>query len=408
MDKIEEKGGYFTILDIISWKDIVEFQVSDLPEGQEDDALANSIGKAHGFLFKDQDKKPAWKITVLEHQPKASDPTARVDIMYINHHGIGDGTSNAAFHKAFIGFLQQAISEPGSSDEVSWPFKVPNLPALSLLEEAYPIPTPLTSIPPPTDVQAIKSELNVWASHPPSFSFDTYRSLVKAITIPPSTVTNILSECRRLKTTFTGFLHSLLVLHLSKLVPDARGFRAVTPYSMRRFTGASDDEILNHVSYISTEWHEDLISLARSAAENSAEEEQVIAKITQQYQAEITEELAAVPIRGPNMLIDLMQITDLDEFCLNKMKHDRTHTYEISNVGAVKIPESKGGVELEKLTFTQSGMVDGPALGTSVISIRGKSMVVSMHWQQGILEESFMDETKAYLERRLLSFAENV
>lgn len=177
---------------------------------------------------------------------------------------------------------------------------------------------------------------------------------------------------------------------------------------MRRFTGFSDDEILNHVSYISTEWHSDIITLARSAGENTVEEEQVVAKITQQYQAEITEELAAVPVRGPKMLLDLVQIKDFDEFCQNKMKHDRTHTYEISNVGAVKIPENpfgdEGGVELEKLTFTQSGMVDGPCLGTGVISIRGKAMVVSMHWQEGILEEAFVDETKAYLERRLLSF----
>jgi hypothetical protein len=53
-------------------------------------------------------------------------------------------------------------------------------------------------------------------------------------------------------------------------------------------------------------------------------------------------------------------------------------------------------------------MVAGPALGCSVISIKGKSLVVSLHWQEGILEESFVEQMISYLERRLLSLGQAI
>jgi hypothetical protein len=61
-------------------------------------------------------------------------------------------------------------------------------------------------------------------------------------------------------------------------------------------------------------------------------------------------------------------------------------------------------VRLEKLVFTQCGMPAGPAIGCSVASVLGGQLVVSLHWQEGAVEERILNEMKAYLERKLLGF----
>jgi hypothetical protein len=176
---------------------------------------------------------------------------------------------------------------------------------------------------------------------------------------------------------------------------------------MRRFSGVSDDEIVNHISYITTQWRDPLISSSRSILEGSKEEEELLQCITKQYRSEINSELASVPHKGPGALIEISKIQDFDKFCEEGMEKKRGYTYELSNVGAVAFPERpKGseGIELEKLVFTQCGMVAGPAFGCSVISVTGKPLVVSLHWQQGIVEDKLITDLARYIERRLLEF----
>ena len=59
-------------------------------------------------------------------------------------------------------------------------------------------------------------------------------------------------------------------------------------------------------------------------------------------------------------------------------------------------------MRLEKLVFTQCGMPAGPAIGCSVVSVGGGPLVVSLHWQEGAVEERLLNEMKEYLERKLL------
>jgi len=59
-------------------------------------------------------------------------------------------------------------------------------------------------------------------------------------------------------------------------------------------------------------------------------------------------------------------------------------------------------VRLEKLVFTQCGMPAGPAIGCSVVSVGAGPLVVSLHWQEGAVEERLLNEIKEYLERKLL------
>jgi len=128
-----------------------------------------------------------------------------------------------------------------------------------------------------------------------------------------------------------------------------------------------------------------------------------VVKVAQQFHSEISDELARVLVQGPKALVELAQISDFDAFCEEGMKGERGYTYEVSNVGLVKIPE-RPEVKLEKLVFTQCAMVAGPAFGCSVISTTDGPLVLSLTWQEGVLEEEFVRGMKAFLEARLLGF----
>lgn len=78
------------------------------------------------------------------------------------------------------------------------------------------------------------------------------------------------------------------------------------------------------------------------------------------------------------------------------------YTYEVSNIGVVRAIE-RAEVQLEKLVFTQCAMPAGPAVACSVVSVVDGPLVLSLTWQEGVVEEGFMAEIKAGLESRLMS-----
>ena len=62
----------------------------------------------------------------------------------------------------------------------------------------------------------------------------------------------------------------------------------------------------------------------------------------------MSDELARVPEHGSPALIEISQIGDFDTFCQEAMRGRRGYTYELSNIGAVKMPGGdKLGVRIE-------------------------------------------------------------
>jgi hypothetical protein len=71
-----------------------------------------------------------------------------------------------------------------------------------------------------------------------------------------------------------------------------------------------------------------------------------------------------------------------------RIKVERGTTYELSNVGLVKIAgnQANAKVKLEKLVFTQCAVVAGHAIDCSVISTLDGPLVLSLTWQQGVVK----------------------
>ncbi|KAK1657233.1 hypothetical protein BDP55DRAFT_686341 [Colletotrichum godetiae] len=65
-------------------------------------------------------------------------------------------------------------------------------------------------------------------------------------------MSRVIKTCRDISVSVTNLHHGLICVTLARILGDIPGLRAVTPYSLRRFTGASSREIINHISYTTT------------------------------------------------------------------------------------------------------------------------------------------------------------
>jgi hypothetical protein len=225
----------------IKWEDVVKFQSSNAKCVDEDVTLAKELRIGHEHLFTDKLRKPAWKVIILKQNPRFP-RDLRTDVLFIAHHGLADGTSCAAFHKTFFEYLRQASSQ--RNVQSNWPYTVPLTIAKPLfVEDALAFNVRRESISTDTSTTVEAHPFDDWTAAPPSLlSIDDYISRVYLITIPAAQVQNILKTCRRLSITFTGLLHSLVIVYLSRALDARHRFKAVTPYSMRRFTKLSDGQ----------------------------------------------------------------------------------------------------------------------------------------------------------------------
>jgi hypothetical protein len=284
----------------------------------------------------------------------------------------------------------------------TWPHLIPSTTAIPIpIEVAVPFPKISklpTSTPPPTP--------RPWAGNPPRLN--PYVSRTHLLILPAERLSTALIACRARKITMTSLLHALFLLYLSKTISSAEAFAATTPYSMRRFSGVSDDEMVNHIAFIVTQWKSSLIESLRAVEEDSEEEKRVIQKVTQQFTEEIASDLAGIPTVHSAGLIGFATIPDYDAHCQAGLKKTRIdETYEISNIGLVKLPNNGDGddkVTLEKLVFSQSPSVPGPAFEASVVSVTEGPMVVTFTWQECVLDEDLVKGLATYVKRRLETF----
>ncbi|KAH8602709.1 alcohol acetyltransferase [Bisporella sp. PMI_857] len=394
-------------LESIEFNDVVEFNKSSLAAGNEDTLLAKHIGRAHEHVWSDPNK-PIWKLIVFTHERGSLAKTRVVDLAFITHHAISDGLSAAAFHKSLLEYLTEAGSAIGQ--ESIWPCVIPSdLPKPRNIEDILSYtaaPTEARQAASPSITKSIT--LRILPTNP------DFVSCVSILSIPESLVPGILVYCRDIGTSLTGLLHALFAIYLSRVFPS-QTLTAITPYSLRSWTSLPLTEMANHVSYIRNIWSPLDSTRSFSSANNptstpgsAAIEDTIIKVITTKYHEEITSELQQVNSRGPLILNAISSIPNLDftQYCESNIGASNSATYEISNLGVVTAPSLSAidieneAVKLEKLVFTQSAMVAGPALGVGVASLANGPLVISFYWEEGVLTTDLVDGLKTYIEEK--------
>ncbi|KAM0334493.1 hypothetical protein ACHAQA_001522 [Verticillium albo-atrum] len=133
----------------------------------------------------------------------------------------------------------------------------------------------------------------------------------------------------------------------------------------------------------------------------SAVESQHIIKLASDFSRNMDAEMRRFP--DGTALADLRRIKDLEAHCTTQMGMARGYTYELSNLGSLRASDTAvpTPIALERLIFTQCGMVAGPALGFSCVSVQGGPLMISITWQHGIVDEQLVENVAQDIERRL-------
>ncbi|KAG7112162.1 alcohol acetyltransferase FCK4 like protein [Verticillium longisporum] len=229
-----------------------------------------------------------------------------------------------------------------------------------------------------------------------------YRSRVRLITIPNNRLLEILDVCKRNRTALTGLLHGLICVALRRHVEDARAFRSVTPYSVRKFTNADAMDILNHISFMTQYVPSAMLEELQATETGSPAESSLILKMASAFASDMKAELGGFP--NNNAWANVHHITDLEAHCRDQIGTACEYTYELSNLGSMRMAPTTGdGIILERLIFTQCGMVAGPALGFNCASVQGGPLIISITWQDGIVEENLVKHVARELEQRLIT-----
>ncbi|KAI5458679.1 hypothetical protein BGZ63DRAFT_474313 [Mariannaea sp. PMI_226] len=341
----------------------------ELSEATPDAVLSRIIGERHAELW--PINKPAWKVIVLEHIHACKDRESnhvalvRFDIAFLAHHAIADGLSGISFHRSLMEHFQDISRELSPPP---WPM---------VFDEIRATPAPVEDcVDCLSCTCAICSSSNscdeqVWSgaviSPVPAVGF---KSMVRMVTIPTERLSDVLQKCKRSNITLTGLLHALICTSLYRGIKDVPGFRVVTPFSVRRHTKASDRDIVNHISFLTSYVPRTELSKIEKCEPGSATEEQHIIQLARSVGSDMAIKVNQFPHGG--MATQLSHVQDFMSLCESQGGKKRSCTYELSNLGSasnISTPNSSN-LKLEKLAFTQCGMVAGPAIGFNCASIR--------------------------------------
>ncbi|CAG7561094.1 unnamed protein product [Fusarium equiseti] len=377
VDQIDQRD----VLRIINSNE-VNSTSADPKETTPDALLSQILGEAHAEHW--LPNKPAWKIIVLKHfqidyKNHNSDRTSlkRLDIAFVAHHAIADGLSGVAFHTSLMENFEGLST---SFCQPSWPmtFNERRTPPIAI-EESVDCLSCNCAICSSPDTCGRKAWAGEAISTTPTVSLN---HMVRIVTIPADELSAVLQKCKQAKVTLTALLHALICTSLRRGIKEAvPGFRSVTPLSLRQHTGASKRDI--------------------ECEPGSMAEGQSTIELAQSFGSDMTMKAGQFP--HGSMVTRLNRIEDLVSHFQSQGGTERKYTYELSNLGSTSdiSPPNGSNLKLEKLIFTQCAVVAGPAIVFNCVSTRGGPLVISVTWQEGIIEESLVDRVVQELEDRL-------
>lgn len=435
----------FRRVDTVRVSDVL--QVLDL-EIEKDELLVRKLEELHDqpWLL---DAKPLWKLVVLREPPPPNSASRtseqQLHIAFIYHHVIGDGLSGLAFHKSLLNELSRSMLSSPAADPSPIPsvITVPNaIKLIEPIESLIPFPVSWSFLAKQILNEyaprwLVGAQAPIWAGLPVQ-SPDKLpsRSRLRVVSIPAHEVAVLLEECRKQGVTLTCLLTASVVgalgstwldpgpeavmelrlgierqLDLGKEIEieidvPRLALKGITPYSLRRASGTSNDEIANQISAFSTDYPAALLARIRAALSSPSSSPssssstpdkaifvQVMWEIARTLHAQMQTELATCP--RDNVVGLLPYISDYLAFYTKKFGGKREASFEVSNLGAFEgLGEGQGqrnanpGWKLQDLIFTQGAAPTGPAININVVGIRGGPLTVAVGWQEGVVREA--------------------
>jgi hypothetical protein len=231
----------------------------------------------------------------------------------------------------------------------------------------------------------LSSETSIWRGEKTRFDPENHSTGLVLITIDCRIKEKLLQQCRANRTTFTGLLQHLIARSLTSPEGggiDASALLAGVAIDMRhlfpdKYSAAS---MMNCVTGYSELIPSPSLQEEETWATNSSSEFCNACRKTS-----TSLKLAASTLH--NQPIGLLQyLKAFRPWNTSLVGKERDMSFEISNLGSFKPPkESKSGIGMEKLLFSQPAKASGSLLDFNVVSVEGGPLVVSVTWQRGVL-----------------------
>ncbi|KAL4743800.1 hypothetical protein BDV11DRAFT_177427, partial [Aspergillus similis] len=335
---------------------------------------------------------PPWRVVVLPLRPH-EEQTTRVFIAFSFSHTLGDGLVGHAFHQTFLQALQErSVGEESASvilpstQQLPPPFDTPSrLPIswkflLSPLLAVY-LPKCLSAL---LGIRAAVTAVDAgtWTGSPMFFDPSTPNSSrIRLLEIESPLVRMALRASRAHGSKLTGLIHQMIVMALSKVLPDeATNFVSGTAVDMRRSVGIPRCAWGLYVSGHYEAHPRPSVLPEKESPSTFSDEFWTSAR-------SITENLALCATRLQDQAIGLLRYApSIRNWTAGKVGQRRDCSYEVSNLLAFdSAAQEEDKCRITKMVFaTPANVVSGP-LVFNIISVKGGNLVIAVNWQVGAL-----------------------
>ncbi|EUC41353.1 hypothetical protein COCMIDRAFT_106369 [Bipolaris oryzae ATCC 44560] len=379
----ETPNSYWVQLPTIDLTRSVAFltRKRSLEETGEDSELDDILREQHNINFKsDYGTLPFWRLVILRDAENELDFTAS----FIFYHGIGDGAAGLVFHKSF----SEAINAASSSESLSTTLihSSPNAQLLPPLEKLHPLPLN----PNPADHRT--PGLQEWTGDSIRLPCQThYRTLY----LSPTSSAAFTQKCKSNNLSVTAGLQATLAHALfDSLPPTTEALTGIIPINLRPWLNLPSEAATNAIgSFI------DAIKVQIPRSHFAAEsEDAVLGLAAAKHTANaISKYLTANPSPSGEPYTSVAffgAIPDVAAVFKSMIGAPRDAAFEISNIG--KFPGSTGDEDAKwrvgRMAFSRSAVAFGAPLNTSVVSGADGGLTIGFCWQEGVLNEGFVDE----------------
>ena len=345
---------------------------------------------------------PLWRLVVISGHT----------VVFAYYHGIGDGQSSMAFHRALLVALNAPTDTPSpavAEGRIDIPDKTTSLrPAVEKLTDVSPTFPIFCGVLYDTFApRALTKASSAWTGNPIS-RVPSVQTNVRLWEISADDSAHLLKLCRQHKTTFTGFFHTLLVGVLSKHVASLKlpkkykRLSTLTPLSLRRYTGTSPHDMCLEVSVFHFYPRIAPFSASKTAYADFPWPDS--ARTTAKFHSKADKSKRSTGMAKFIYILGLYQ-----SYWTDNIGKKRGSTLALSNLGRFPAPETTGDEKwaIGSMFFTQCDSVSGSALKMNVVGSPNGAVNVGFSWGVDSLDTSFVDavveDSKAGLAAILVS-----
>lgn len=344
--------------------------------------LQTLLATEHNTPFKAPDA--FWRLCILLDV----EDECQFTVVFVFHHAIGDGTSGKAFHQTFL----RALGSTGDSEKTKSVIESPSTPLLPNIERISSMSLSFLYL------GKKLFQAKIYSRRPPglwsgSKIMAPTQTRVRLVPFSKLLVSAVRDLCRAQKTTVTALLQTVVARALFANIPDSFTRLVCTgALSCRRWLPEITDDMIGvWVQGFEETYHRDTVSALWDEARRSRKTIESVIKM-----------------KGKDSSTNLLQFVDdyQQELCLSKIGKDRETSFEVSNVGFIPPQMSSDKPAIHGLVFSQSASVMGNAVEFSAATGGDGCLVLSVTWQEGVLEPNLIHEVVEAVEQDLFALAE--